>query len=69
MKPQELFGVVVRTIGVALMATAATSVLGIFDSLFAIVGIAIPAGVGAGLFFKADQIVEMAYGRSESVRD
>ena len=66
MNAQDVFGVVVRVIGLWMMAQAVMLISGIFAAPIVLLAIIVESGVGCFLFFGADQIVAAAYDRRQS---
>lgn len=66
MAARDLFGVIVRGLGLWFIIGMATSLLNIFVAPAAILFMGPQLIVGLFLFFKADSIVRMAYGRIEA---
>jgi hypothetical protein len=63
MKASEVFGIIVRTLGLWIVVQVVLHLAGAFTSPTAVVGIVMEAMLGFYLFFRADFIVNIAYRR------
>jgi hypothetical protein len=68
MKAIDVFGIIVRTIGLLLIAHSVTIIPGIFAVPIVILTVMLEGGAGACLFFCADLVVDAAY-RSNVTKD
>ena len=63
MNPRDIFGIVVRTIGIWLIAQSVLHLATIFANALILVAVILEAGVGCALLLAADNIVWIAYDR------
>ncbi len=63
MNPHEIFGIVVRTIGIGLLVQSTISLAAVFGAPIILIAVFFEAAIGCLLFFAADLIVRAAYER------